>query len=629
MSRFGRIRRRPDHWATPHERARARASERLDGPLGLTEAAWLDEHLAGCPDCAAVAQAYEDDRLALRGLREQLPEPPRDLWARTSAAIERESGARGRSRSRSGSRVPLGALSGLAVIAVVVGVSAVSSGILVMGDQRGPGVSGEDPAANAAGSASAESVAQGTGAAATPFAVGAGDVAYVAGRGADLALSNIGVDEVCYADDTADCGTLADNGASRLAIAAAPKAIIGSPTDGSKAVVVGDDGAGGDQLFVVALPEDAPASPAPAVTPSEPPASASVDTSATEAPTGTPTATPDASAPASGAPAESAAPDATPSDAASSPPDITGEPTPSATPPTPTPSPTTLVASNSPTPEPTIAASLAIASGLEVVGETAAFSEDGRWFAFAARPVDRSSGPDIWVWRVGDASAHQLTNDGISVFASWDGDTVVGSRPTSDDIIDGTYEPTSFTVDPVSGVTRTAIGWDVYRPVLDPKGRRAVVWAGSITASDAGTELAPGTGRLELRTWNGSDRQTQGSGQGQSEGQPIGSGAVADFDVRWDESGSWFGVWVAEPTNPAMGRLSLYHVGADGSLDVPDGSPSDVPALPGFSIGEGRMAWATPPGQGGEGSRVQIVAWTDEAVGSVETTPGEDVVVVR
>ena len=35
--------------------------------------------------------AYEADRLALRGLRDRAPEPPRDLWARTAAAIERES----------------------------------------------------------------------------------------------------------------------------------------------------------------------------------------------------------------------------------------------------------------------------------------------------------------------------------------------------------------------------------------------------------------------------------------------------------------------------------------------------------------------------------------------------------
>jgi hypothetical protein len=51
--------------------------------------------------------------------------------------------------------------------------------------------------------------------------------------------------------------------------------------------------------------------------------------------------------------------------------------------------------------------------------------------------------------------------------------------------------------------------------------------------------------------------------------------------------------------------------------------------LAGFSIGEGRLAWATPPGQGGEGSRIQIVAWREGSVGTVESVPGEDLVVVR
>ena len=40
---------------------------------------------------------------------------------------------------------------------------------------------------------------------------------------------------------------------------------------------------------------------------------------------------------------------------------------------------------------------------------------------------------------------------------------------------------------------------------------------------------------------------------------------------------------------------------------------------PGFSIAKGRLAWATPPGQGGEGSRVQIVAWSGDEVGSTES----------
>jgi cellulose synthase/poly-beta-1,6-N-acetylglucosamine synthase-like glycosyltransferase len=40
--------------------------------------------------------------------------------------------------------------------------------------------------------------------------------------------------------------------------------------------------------------------------------------------------------------------------------------------------------------------------GVKVVGQSAAYSPDGAWFAFTARPTDGSEGPDIYVWRVGD-----------------------------------------------------------------------------------------------------------------------------------------------------------------------------------------------------------------------------------
>ncbi len=148
MTRFARIRRRPDHWPTPHARARTRAAERLDGPLGLAEATWLDEHLAGCAACAAIAAQYVADRDALRGLREAPPEPPRDLWARTAAAIEREAGSQpqpvspdprgtpgaplatdGRT-SRPFRGLPVQALSGVAVAALVIAVGAVSTGLI-------------------------------------------------------------------------------------------------------------------------------------------------------------------------------------------------------------------------------------------------------------------------------------------------------------------------------------------------------------------------------------------------------------------------------------------------------------------------------------------------------------------
>ena len=100
--------------------------------------------------------------------------------------------------------------------------------------------------------------------------------------------------------------------------------------------------------------------------------------------------------------------------------------------------------------------------------------------------------------------------------------------------------------------------------------------------------------------------------------------------VRWDESGEWVAVWVADPQDPEIGQLTLYRVDRERDrLETVDGAPVDVPALPGFSIGDGRLAWATPRGQGGEGSRIQIAAWTPTGVGIVESAPGEDPIVIR
>ena len=106
MRRFGDPRRRS--WASDHERARQRAAERLSLPLPAAEAVWLAEHLRVCPSCARVAAQYAQHRDQLRKLRPV--DPPRDLWARTSAAfdrVDRESPA-ARRRTGSGLLVPHG-----------------------------------------------------------------------------------------------------------------------------------------------------------------------------------------------------------------------------------------------------------------------------------------------------------------------------------------------------------------------------------------------------------------------------------------------------------------------------------------------------------------------------------------
>ena len=93
MSRINRIRRRAGHEAAIHDRARTLVATQLTEPLKPTDATWLLEHLAGCGACREVLAAYEADRAALRTLRDRQPQPPRDLWARTAAAIEREAAA--------------------------------------------------------------------------------------------------------------------------------------------------------------------------------------------------------------------------------------------------------------------------------------------------------------------------------------------------------------------------------------------------------------------------------------------------------------------------------------------------------------------------------------------------------
>jgi hypothetical protein len=278
--------------------------------------------------------------------------------------------------------------------------------------------------------------------------------------------------------------------------------------------------------------------------------------------------------------------------------------------------------------EPTPAAQLAIASGIEVVGESAAFSSDGAWFAFTARAADGDpSGSDVFVWRVGDNRAKRLTVDGHSYFASWSGERVVVSRPR--DATSTTSDPVSVLVDPASGDERSA--GSVWRPMVDPSGRLAIGWDGSIERTGEPGDWAPRRGRLELRAWSRQDGT--GPSKGSGEGFVVTDAARGDFDVRWDDTGAWVAIWVGDERDAPTGRLTLYHLDVDrGRLEKVKGAPVDVQALPGFSIGSGRLAWATPRGQGGEGSRVQIAAWSGDGgdgVGTAESDPGEDVRIIR
>jgi len=597
MSRMHRLRRRAGQSVVVHDRASSLAARRLDEPLDAAEATWLAEHLAGCAACRSVTAAYEADRLLLRGLRDQQPEPPRDLWARTAAAIERESAAHGGARRTADTRrrgPALGILAGVAVVAVVIGATVLSGGYL-----NGPPAVGNVPATLPPVAVVPSATTPGP----TPIAVGAGSVGWV-GTEADgkFAYNVTKVSEVCPAERQPDCAPVKDGSSKQVDMQIRPKSISKSPVR-NEAVVVGTNAAGDDALLVIALPTSDPtAAPSSSDTPSVKPSASPVLT----APPASASATPRSTAVGSASPTSVPSPSVRPP--ASSPP-ASSAPT----------------ASPQVTAIPTVVATLAIVSGVKIVGESAAFSPDGSWFAFTARPSDDTAGPDIYAWRVGAARAQKLTHDERSVFASWSSGRLIGSRPLGTQTTDAGLSAESFTLDPATGAESAMTG-GTWRPVVAPNGSQAVTWDGTVRLGSDGLSIAPAKGKLVVRAFTPGVGPDGAAGSG----EVISDEAISEFDARWDETGSWLGIWLADASDATIGRLSLLHVDpATGKLERVHGAPKDVTALPGFSIANGRLAWATPPGQGGEGSRVQIVAWSDESVGAVESGPVEGVVVVH
>jgi hypothetical protein len=641
-------RRRPDHWNSPHERARVLAAERVDQPIDAIEDAWLNDHLTACPECAAIASAYAAQRAELRGLRRHPPSPPRDLWARTAAAIEREAAAGSHvriaaRRRRYPSPIPLGAISGVLVIAVVVAASLLSRPV-----SRPSIVAPTTATASVAPTGGAPVLRP------TPFDVAAANVGWMKlGADGTIEVYDTPVDRVCPAGEGADCPPIDEPTPRSIQLGQAPASVTRSPKDQGLVVVDAATKTNGGGVYVLpaANATTPPPSSTPAVTP--PPASSE--------PPSPPASVEPASPPASTEPSDAATP--TPTDTASL------EPTPSTSEVAPS-------ASVRVTASPTNGA-IQIASDVIVVGESEAYSPDGAWFAFSARPAGGSQGPDIYLWRPGEAKANAITTDHRSMFSGWLGTRILGSRgvETPDP---KRLAPQAFLIDPTSRV-ETALAANIWRPSVDPLRRTAVYWDGSLELDATGTELRPADGHLVLGGWTGAiaPAVTPAPPASQSEPAPtpvaaaespadatespaaetpadtaaaplvldsptptaspsgtreagitpfeLASGAVRDWDARWDETGTHLAVWIATEGDPRIGDLTLYSVDPGNSRVV---TLKRVAALAGFSIGKGRLAWATPHGQDGQGNRVQVVAWTKDSVGSVESRESTEALVV-
>ncbi len=667
------FRRRHNDAEASHDRARALIAT---GFLELHDPAdelWLEAHLAGCAECQADAAAYSADRALVRTLRDQPPEPPRDLWARTAAAIQRERGTRGRGtrairapRGWRAGRVPLGLASGLLVVLVVIGVSLAPSGIPL--------------------SPSASDVAVTTPEAQpTPLAVTADALAWIqVAPDGSYQFRRASLSSVCP-DVRSGCAPLDSVTATNLALTYAPEAVVLSPTGAQIVVVTSSSSVGGAGVVVVSVPTAPPfeATPSPTV--------------------------PDASL----------APTPPAGSTLGPPPTLTPNPTPDLTlAPTLAPTPgSTLDQSPSLTPDASSipSAGYSIASGVIVVGD-AAYSPDGQWLAFSARPEDGSAGPDLYLWRVGDPLAIPVTTDHRTFFAGWLGNLVLANSvvPTIEEPLPGEIAPSpepptapptappptatpdpgatidpnategpetpvveehpiAFTLDPETGSMVPLAAQDMWHPSVDPTGRSVVYWSGTLIADGTGTGWVLGTGRYVLDGWSdGSEPSIDDSTAAPTTGTPtsfapasaapttfapttvvpssgdptiepsipvlgpagnpvtLAEGPAVDFDAWFDPGGDRLAFWLADPSAPEVGTLRMIVLDPVTREIDPTSDPlPGVAALRGVSINGGRLAWVTPPGQDGEGSHVQVLGWNGREFGQVRTIEAGRLFVAR
>ena len=585
---------RPDDWDSQHARARARAAERLTEPLGADEAAWLESHLASCDECSAVAADYAAQRLELRALLDPAPVPPRDLWARTSAAIELESKGAARGRARRSSLRPFALLTGALVVAVAVG--ALTSSRWPFGTvTTTPGTAAPPPIA--AASPSPPAVAP------TPLAVGPKDVAFLQrDQTGSYKITTRRIDEVCPSDAN-DCVTNAPHeNTQSIGPLSSPETVFGAD---NKPLVVLGSGDNGSSVVAILVPTQAPG------------AGSSQEPSESATPVVTGPATPEATPGESNVPLVSTEPSSPPAESQPTTPPATESPAPDETP--------------SPTPSVAAPQAVEIARGLEVLQTNAGYAPDGSAFAFTAQPTDGSHGPDIYVWHVGDQSAQAVTKDHRSVFGSWSADGIVGS--TLDVSSSGAdAAPKAIVVKGSKGPVTLPGAGSVWRPSVDRSGTNAVYWTGSLERDGDGWKT--GDGKLVIGRWGDAATAPDATAAATAPAETdqatarhetvIATGPLKDWDARWDETGERLAVWIADPDNPAIGNLSLYVVNPfDGKIELDNPPLKDARALAGFSLADGRLAWATPDDGSADGNRVLILAWQNDDFGKVESAPGD------
>jgi hypothetical protein len=604
------FRRRHNDAETSHDRARALSSRRLLESLDADEEAWLGHHLETCPECQTENEGFAADQALLRSLRGEPIEPPRDLWARTSAALDAAAGNRGtlsserKQQGRPGGgganrwwrSMPAGMAAAAAVVLVVVG-SAVLPGLV----GRGPQATEQTAVFSAVPGPTAITVDT----AAIPAARVRADGSI------DLFFTD--VKEVCPISRPECVPAPSQHQGSTVDLQGAKASTVTLSPNNDRLVFESASGPSSEgKIYVVPV--------GPAGQPSQPPA------------------TPPASA-------------------------SSGSNPPSEPP-----------MSGGPTPEPTPAGQMEILSGVTVVGEVAyspdghwlAFSaapKDGSTgpdlylyavgsTAAVAVTSDHQTYFSAWLGNQVLASHIAVPEGGPGTSgnpsaskgpdASGNGNNGQGNHGQGQ-AIEG--HASSFVFDPATNARTELVQPDVWMPVVDAHSRFVAYWQGTLRSKD-GVTWQLGDGQVVLDGWNaGASTAPGASAEAPADTDasaspepaigpagretPLVGGHVEDFRAKFDPEGIRLAVWVSERVGETDGRLHLLVIDPTTGALRPDEPLPGVPALRRFSIAQNRLAWVSPSGQDGHESALQVLGWDGDAFGQIHAEQDANLLILR
>lgn len=590
-----------------HDRARLLSSSQLIEPLDADAAAWLAGHLESCSECRRETEAFAADRELLRSLRDKPIEPPRDLWARTAAALDREAGKRGPADRRADrrspaprqrgtrspwQRLPVGAAAGVLILLVVLG-TALLPGLSPQASPSGPPVAVGSPGPTAIVIAAVP----------IPALRSAADGSW------DLFYTE--VNKVCPRSSP-ECVPPPGNGAAQTLgqLSAKASTMTISPDDHQLVFEATGDTAGQVKIYVVPVPAKGSGQTPP------------------------PTATPGTSSQQSATP-EPASP----------------EPTPVETPPG-----QVEIASGV-----TVVGEVAYSPDGRYLAFSAAPIDHSTgpdlyvWSAGSGTAVavtsDHATYFSAWLGSQVLAShlaiaagSGQSGSPESSVQPGASGGNAHGNGQGNGKPVEA--HPSSFLLDPATLVRTDLAQADVWLPVVDASARSVVYWSGTLTSKD-GLTWELGAGQVVLDKWSSGAASPEPGTSGATgasqapdasrlpvvgpvgEAKPLENGKVADFRAKFDPAGTHLALWIGENLQEPVGRLHLIVIDpATGAVSSAEPLPG-TPALRRFSIDANRLAWVTPPGQDGQESSLQVLGWDGDSFGEIHTEPAQDLLILR